>query len=183
MYRMPEKKYPGFFTPFRFASFHFILFLWKLNSFMWIYEETLCLQPRRYVSISLHLHLYSTPISIKVASEKQKNYARSMFNGPRCIIVASQVNCVPAMSLNLESKRCWRFYATSAERQDNVFQNTESYCRLFNLIKTVIWGALICFIEITGVCFPTGSLKFLINRKVWYSLEMRTLICIPLLYN
>ena len=63
-------KYPGFFTPFRFASFHFILFLWKLNSFMWIYEETLCLQPRRYVSISLHLHLYSTPISIKVASEK-----------------------------------------------------------------------------------------------------------------
>ena len=124
---------------------------------------------------SLHLHFYSTPISIKVASEKQKNYARSMFNGPRCIIVARQVNFVPATSLNLESKRCWRFYATSAERQDNVFQNAESYCRLFNLIKTVIWGALICFIEITGVCFPTGSLKFLINRKVWYSLEMRTL--------
>ena len=132
---------------------------------------------------SLHLHLYSAAISIKVASEKQKNYARSMFNGPRCIIVVSQVNCVPATSLNLESKRCWRFYATSAERQDNVFQNTESYYRLFNLIKTVIWGALICFIEINSVCFPTGSLKFLINRKVWYSLEMRTLICIPLLYN
>ena len=130
---------------------------------------------------SLHLHLYSTPISIKVASEK--NDAWSIFHSPRCIIVASLPNNVPATSLNLESKRCWRFYATSAERQDNVFQNTESYCRLFNLIKTVIWDALICFIEITGVCFPTGSLKFLINRKVWYSLEMRTLICIPLLYN
>ena len=27
---------------------------------------------------------------------------------------------------NLESKRCWRFYAMTAERQDIVFQNTES---------------------------------------------------------
>ena len=36
---------------------------------------------------------------------------------------------------------------------------------------------------LSGVCFPTGGLKFLINRKVWYSLEMRKLICIPLLNN
>ena len=50
-----------------------------------------------------------TPISIKVASEK--NDAWSIFHSPRCIIVASLVNYV-----NLESKRCWRFYATSAER-------------------------------------------------------------------
>ena len=83
---------------------------------MWIYakrkknfKETLCLQPRRYVYISLHLHLYSTPISIKVASEK--NDAWSIFHSPRCIIVASLVNYV-----NLESKRCWRLYATPAER-------------------------------------------------------------------
>ena len=38
-----------------------------------------------------------TPISIKVASEK--NDAWSMFHSPRCIIVASLVNYVPAMSL------------------------------------------------------------------------------------
>ena len=55
-----------------------------------------------------------TPISIKVASEK--NDAWSIFHSPRCIIVASLVNYVPATSLNLESKRCWRFYATPAER-------------------------------------------------------------------
>ena len=29
--------YPDCFTTFRFASFHFVLFLCKLNSFMWIY--------------------------------------------------------------------------------------------------------------------------------------------------
>ena len=125
------------------------------------------------------LHLFQ----LRLLQRRILHDAWSMFHGPRCIIVASQVNYVPATNLNLESKPCWRFYATSAERQDNVFQNTESYCRLFDLIKTVIWGALICFIEIIGVCFPTDSLKFLINRKVWYSLEMRTLICIPLLYN
>ena len=80
------------------------------------FEETLCWQPRRYLSISLHLHLYSTPILIKVASEK--NDAWYIFHSPRCIIVASLVNYVPATSLNLESKRCWRFYqyATPAER-------------------------------------------------------------------
>ena len=57
-----------------------------------------------------------TPISIKVASEK--NDAWSIFHSPRCIIVPSLVNYVPATSLNLESKRCWRFYqyATPAER-------------------------------------------------------------------
>ena len=38
-----------------------------------------------------------TPISIKVASEK--NDAWSMFHSPLCIIVASLVNYVPAMSL------------------------------------------------------------------------------------
>ena len=38
-----------------------------------------------------------TPISIKVASEK--NDARSMFHSPRCIIVASLVSFVPATSL------------------------------------------------------------------------------------
>ena len=55
-------KYPGTFTTFQFASFHFIQFLWKHNSFMWTYafrrkksEETLHLQPWR---ISLHLHFY-----------------------------------------------------------------------------------------------------------------------------
>ena len=57
----------AFFTTFRFCSFHLILFLWTLNSFMWIYsykrkkkiEETLCLQPRWYICISFHLHLYA----------------------------------------------------------------------------------------------------------------------------
>ena len=43
-----------------------------------------------------------TPISIKVASEK--NDAWSMFHSPQGIIVASLVNYVPAT--NLESKRC-----------------------------------------------------------------------------
>ena len=38
-----------------------------------------------------------TPISIKVASET--NDAKSMFHSPRCIIVASLVNYVPATSL------------------------------------------------------------------------------------
>ena len=92
------------------AEFFHVNLRWKEKNF----EETLCLQPRRYVSISLHLHLYSTPISIKVASEK--NDAWSIFHSPRCIIVASLVNYVPATSLNLESKGSWRFYATPAER-------------------------------------------------------------------
>ena len=39
-----------------------------------------------------------TPISIKVASEK--NDAWSMFHSPQCIIVASLVNYVPATSLD-----------------------------------------------------------------------------------
>ena len=66
------------FATFRFASFHFVLFLCKLNSFMWIYafkrkkknlEETLCLQPRRFVSISLHLHLCKLPFIERISVE------------------------------------------------------------------------------------------------------------------
>ena len=30
-------KYPGFFTSFQFSSLHYVLFLWKYNSFMGIY--------------------------------------------------------------------------------------------------------------------------------------------------
>ena len=43
------------------------------------------------------LHSVYRPISIKVASEK--NDAWSMFHSPRCIIVATLVNYVPATSL------------------------------------------------------------------------------------
>ena len=50
-----NRKILVFCTTFRFASFHFILFLWKHDSFMWIYafkrkkfKETLHLQPRQY---------------------------------------------------------------------------------------------------------------------------------------
>ena len=32
-----NSKYHGFFTTFQFALFHSVLFLWLLNSFMWIY--------------------------------------------------------------------------------------------------------------------------------------------------
>ena len=55
-----------FFTTFRFVSFHFILFCasWVLSCEFTLskgknVEETLCLQPRQFVSISLHLHLYA----------------------------------------------------------------------------------------------------------------------------
>ena len=58
-------KYP-FFKTFRFASFHFILFCasWVLSCEFTLskgknVEETLCLQPRQFVSISLHLRLYA----------------------------------------------------------------------------------------------------------------------------
>ena len=44
--------------------------------------------------------IWYTPISIKVASEK--NDAWSMFHSPRCITVASQVNFVPATSLETQ---------------------------------------------------------------------------------
>ena len=40
---------------------------------------------------------WNTPISIKVASDK--NNAWSMFHSPRCVIVATLVNYVPATSL------------------------------------------------------------------------------------
>ena len=51
-----------------------------------------------YIHTHTHTHtpLY-TPISIKVASEK--NDAWSMFHSPRCIIIVSLVNYVPATSL------------------------------------------------------------------------------------
>ena len=55
-----------FFTTFRFVSFHFILFCasWVLSCEFTLskgknVEETLCLQPRQFVSISLHLRLYA----------------------------------------------------------------------------------------------------------------------------
>ena len=62
-----------------YALFHFIQFLWKHNSFMWIFafsegknlKETLRFQPRRYVSISLHLHLYANyPSLVNFAGHK-----------------------------------------------------------------------------------------------------------------
>ena len=70
-------KYPDSFTTFRFASSHFLLFFCKLNSFMWIYafkrkktlEETLCFQQRRFVSISLHLHLCKLPFIERISVE------------------------------------------------------------------------------------------------------------------
>ena len=56
----------------RYALFHFIQFLWKHNSFMWIFafrrknlKETLRFQPQRYVSISLHFHLYANYPSLE----------------------------------------------------------------------------------------------------------------------
>ena len=58
------------------------------------------------------LHLFQ----LRLLQRRILHDAWSMFHGPRCIIVASQVNYVPATNLNLESKPCWRFYATSAER-------------------------------------------------------------------
>ena len=55
----------AFFTTFQFALFHFILFLWSVIlscEFMLSkgknFEETLRLQPRRYITILLHLHSY-----------------------------------------------------------------------------------------------------------------------------
>ena len=58
-------KYPDFFYRFSICFVSFYIILCKLSSFMLIYafkkkknfEETLCLQPRQFVSISLHLHL------------------------------------------------------------------------------------------------------------------------------
>ena len=53
-----------FFTTFRFASFHFIIFCasWVLSCEFTLskgknFEERLCLQPRQFVSILLHLRL------------------------------------------------------------------------------------------------------------------------------
>ena len=55
-----------FFTTFAFVSFHFILFCasWVLSCEFTLserknLEETLCLQPRQFASISLYLHLYA----------------------------------------------------------------------------------------------------------------------------
>ena len=61
-----------------FVSFYNILC--KLSSFMRIYafkreknfEETLCLQPRQFVSISLHLHLYANYCSFNGFRWRQK---------------------------------------------------------------------------------------------------------------
>ena len=64
--------YPGFFTTFQFALFHFILFLWSviLSCEFTLskgknFEETLrflrcvfCVALRRYITILLHLHSY-----------------------------------------------------------------------------------------------------------------------------
>ena len=64
-----ELKYPGFFfDTFRFAPFHFIIFCasWVVSCEFTLskgkknFEEMLmCLQRRHFVSISLHLHLYT----------------------------------------------------------------------------------------------------------------------------
>ena len=62
----------------------------------------------------MNIWISYTPISIKVASEK--NDVWSMFHSPWRIIVASLVSYVPAEPRNLESKCSWRFYAMSAER-------------------------------------------------------------------
>ena len=82
-----ELKYPDFFTTFRFASFHFILFCasWVLSCEFTLskgknFEETLCLQPRHFVSISLHLRVYA-------------NYCSSAaFRFPRDSVMAGFVN-------------------------------------------------------------------------------------------
>ena len=68
-------KYPGCFTTFRFASFHFTLFLWKLNCFMWIYPNGKKLRgnvvftttSRRIYFAPLTLILYSMQIALHSA--------------------------------------------------------------------------------------------------------------------
>ena len=59
-----------------------------------------------------------TPISIKVASEK--NDAWSMFHSQRVHYCSKSSKnskfCTRNEARNLESKRCWHFYAMSAER-------------------------------------------------------------------
>ena len=76
-----ELKYPDFFLPLfdliRFILYYFVqgelfhanLRFQKENNF----EEALCLQPRRFVSISLHLRLYANYLSSAGFSWRQ-NY-------------------------------------------------------------------------------------------------------------
>ena len=73
-------KYPDFFYHFSICFVSFYIILCKLSSFIRIYaferkknsEETLCLQPRQFVSISLHLHLYANYCSSSWFRWRQK---------------------------------------------------------------------------------------------------------------
>jgi len=67
LFRFHQTKISWLFYDFLICFLSFYIFLWKYNSFMWIYtfkkenkfEEMLHLQPWRYMSISFHLHLYT----------------------------------------------------------------------------------------------------------------------------
>ena len=78
-----------FFTTFWLASFHFIIFCaswvlsceFKLSKGKRNFEETLCLQSRQFVSISLHSHLYANYCSSAGFRWRQK----WRFWIPRCL--------------------------------------------------------------------------------------------------
>ena len=77
-----------FFTTFRFASFHLYYFVQteffhenlRFQTEKNV-EETSCLQPRRFVSITLHLHLYANNCSSAWFRWRQK----CRFWIPRCL--------------------------------------------------------------------------------------------------
>ena len=82
-------KYPDFFYHFSICFVSFYIILCKLSSFMRIYafkrkknlEETLCLQPRQFASVSLHLHFYANYCSSAGFRWRQK----CRFWIPRCL--------------------------------------------------------------------------------------------------
>ena len=57
-FRLPSMtlKYPGFLTTFRLSAFHFI-FLWQLNSFMWIYPFKRKTLGRNIVFTTMAIHI------------------------------------------------------------------------------------------------------------------------------
>ena len=95
-------------------------------------------------------------------------------------------------------KHFWELFLSLYQPQSGTWKSTRrltvlyiafSLAKFLFVIKTKLFAqanAERCtgrFNFLSGVCFPTGGLKFLISRKVWYSLEMRKLTCIPLLSN
>ena len=72
------------------------IFLKPVKGTHFVHSSPRCSAQRNNL-VQQETRVLNTPISIKVASEK--NDARSMFHSPRCIIVASLVSFVPATSL------------------------------------------------------------------------------------